>query len=67
MSDLSYASVIKVPEPTLTPDEVSAAIGRLTMTCESLRADIVALEKSLASHPASGKGFKAWLAGKFAK
>lgn len=36
--------VLKVAEPVLSPEEASAAIGRLTQTCESLRADLVALE-----------------------
>jgi hypothetical protein len=66
VSDLSY--VIKVPEPVLSADEMSAAIGRLTMACESLRADIVALEGlQFARAPSLRKRVKKWLAAKLAE
>lgn len=53
--------VVKVPEPILTPQEASEAIGRLTQTCESLRADLVALEGIVVSRPSLRRKLKAWL------
>lgn len=64
MGDLNY--VMKVPEPVLSADEVSEAIGRLTMTCESLRADIVALEQG-SVRVSFRKRIKRWLAAKLAE
>lgn len=58
--------VVKVPEPVLSHEEMSEAIGRLTMTCESLRNDIVALENGTA-HVSLRKRIKRWLAAKLAE
>lgn len=59
MGELNY--VIKVPEPTLTTAELSEAVGRLTQTCESLRADLVALEGVVIGRPSLRRKIKAWL------
>lgn len=54
--------VVKVREPVLTLEEASEAIGRLTQTCESLRADIVALEEQRMQRvPSLKTRIKAWL------
>lgn len=61
--------VVKVPEPVLSHEEMSEAIGRLTMTCESLRNDIVALErKQQGSSPSPSLSFRirSWIVGKLA-
>ena len=53
--------VVKVPEPVLTTHELSEAVGRLTQTCETLRADIVALEDKLSKTSGLRRRIKAWL------
>lgn len=60
MGELNY--VVKVPEPVLTNQELSEAIGRLTQKCESLRADIVALEQG--GRVSLRKRIKRWVVAK---